>query len=105
LASQPALEVNNSDVRACYNLAWVHQREKNYAAALAVIAEALALVKTGQYRERLLQQQSEVVAQQVQRHQQEYLLLVNLVSKYAATGPADQPKQNENGAVIESRPA
>jgi tetratricopeptide (TPR) repeat protein len=104
-AYQKALEVNSSDVRARYNLAWVHQREKNYAAALAVIAEALALDKTGQYRERLLQKQSEVVAQQVQRHQQEYLLLVNLVSKYAASGRADQPKHSENGAVTEPRTA
>jgi tetratricopeptide (TPR) repeat protein len=95
-AYQKALEVNSSDVRARYNLAWVHQREKNYAAALAVIAEALALDKTGQYRERLLQKQTEVVAQQVQRHQQEYLLLVNLVSKYAAPMPADQPKQERD---------
>ncbi|HYV34737.1 MAG TPA: tetratricopeptide repeat protein [Gemmataceae bacterium] len=89
-----ALEVNGSDVRARYNLAWVYQREKNFPAALEKIAEALTLDKMGQYRERLLQKQNELVAQQVQRHQTEYLLLVNLVSKYASPSPQDPPKVN-----------
>ena len=90
-----ALDVNASDVRARYNLAWVYQREKNYPAALDMIAQALTLDKMGQYRDRLLQKQSEVVAQQVQRHQTEYLLLVNLVSKYAAAPQQpERPKQD-----------
>jgi tetratricopeptide (TPR) repeat protein len=93
-----ALEVNHSDVRARYNLAWVHQREKNFPAALEVIAEGLSLDKMGQYRERLLQKLQEVVAQQVQRHQQEYLLLVNLVSKFTATAHADQAKDATSSA-------
>jgi tetratricopeptide (TPR) repeat protein len=90
-----ALEVNDADVRARYNLAWVYQREKNYAAALHMIAAGLALDKMGQYRERLLAKQQEVVAQQVRRHQTEYLLLVNLVSKYPAPGQAERPKEEE----------
>jgi tetratricopeptide (TPR) repeat protein len=90
-----ALEVNDADVRARYNLAWVYQREKNYAAALQMIAAGLALDKMGQYRERLLAKQQEVVAQQVRRHQTEYLLLVNLVSKYPAPGQAERPKEEE----------
>ena len=94
-----ALEVNNSDVRARYNLAWVYQREKNFPAALEMIAEALTLDKMGQYRDRLLQKQSEVVAQQVQRHQTEYLLLVNLVSKYAAA--KEEEKEKTDVAVAE----
>jgi tetratricopeptide (TPR) repeat protein len=97
-AYRKALAVNNSDVRARYNLAWVYQRQKNYPAALAVIAEGLALDKMGQYRERLLRKQQEVVVQQAQRHQQEYLLLVNLVSKYATTETMDSPQQ-ENGST------
>jgi tetratricopeptide (TPR) repeat protein len=92
-----ALEVNDSDVRARYNLVWVYQREKNFAAALAMVAEGLALDKTGQYRERLLHKHAEVVAQQAQRHQQEYLLLVNLVSKYSASGQAEPPKAEGAG--------
>jgi tetratricopeptide (TPR) repeat protein len=87
-----ALEVNSSDVRARYNLAWVYQREKNFPGALDMIAEALTLDKMGQYHQRLLQKQSEGVAQQVQRHQTEYLLLVNLVSKYAKTAAAEENK-------------
>jgi tetratricopeptide (TPR) repeat protein len=92
-AYQKALEVNAADVRARYNLAWVHQREKDYGAALGMIAEALALDKTGQYRERLLAKQQEVVAQQVRKHQTEYLLLVNLVSKYPSPTQPERPKQ------------
>jgi hypothetical protein len=64
--------------------AWVATRERDYPTALGRIAEALALDKTGEYRERLLQKQQEVLARLTQRHQQEYLLLINLVSKYAA---------------------
>lgn len=77
-----ALQVNESDVRARFNLAWTHQREKNYPAALEMLAPALALDKMGQHHERILQKQQEVLVQLRQRHQQEYLLLINLVSKY-----------------------
>lgn len=59
----------------CYNLAWVHSRERNYPAALASIAEAVALDKTGEFRDRLLHKQQEVMAHLAQRNQQEYLLL------------------------------
>ena len=72
--------------RSQYNLAWVHTRERNYGAALASIAEALSLDKTGEFRDRLLQKQQEVLNRLSLRHQQEYLLLVNLVSKYAKQG-------------------
>jgi tetratricopeptide (TPR) repeat protein len=96
-----ALKVNASDVRARYNLAWVYHREKNFPAALEKIAEGLSLDKMGQYRERLLQKQAEVIAQQMQRHQTEYLLLVNLVSKYAAPDRDVTPKQL--GGTIEQR--
>ncbi len=82
-AYEKALTVNAADVRARYNLAWVHTRLKEYPQALNRIAEALALDKTGQYRQQLLQKQQEVLALQTRRHQQEYLLLINLVSKYA----------------------
>src|SRR5947209_8357134 len=54
-AYEQALRVNDSDVRARYNLAWVHSALQEYEAALAVLAEALALDKTGEHRERLLQ--------------------------------------------------
>ncbi len=82
-AYEKALAVNAADVRARYNLAWVHAREREYPQALVRIAEALALDKTGEFRDQLLQKQKEVEALQARRHQQEYLLLINLVSKYA----------------------
>jgi tetratricopeptide (TPR) repeat protein len=81
-----ALAVNSADVRARYNLAWVHQRLGDYPAALGRLAEALALDRTGEYRERLLAKQQEVLARLTARHQQEFLLLINLVSRNGNTG-------------------
>jgi tetratricopeptide (TPR) repeat protein len=100
-----AMFVNDTDARSRYNLAWVHTREKDYPAALQRIAEALALDKTGQFRERLLQKQTEVLHHLALRNQQEYLLLINLVSKYAKhddkkpedAAPAVPPKPLEEG--------
>ena len=48
-----------------------------------MITQALSLDKTGEFRDRLLHKQQEVLAHLNQRNQQEYLLLINLVSKYA----------------------
>jgi tetratricopeptide (TPR) repeat protein len=80
-----ALAVNASDVRSRYNLGWVYAREKNYPAALASIAEAMAFDKTGEFRDRLLQKLQDVLAHQNAKNQQDYLLLINLVSRYAAS--------------------
>jgi hypothetical protein len=77
------MAVNSSDVRSRYNLAWVHARQKNHGEALRSIAEALTLDKTGEYRDRLLQKLNEVLGQLTLRNQQEYLLLINLVSKFS----------------------
>ena len=93
-AYEKALAVNAADVRARFNLAHVYVRLKDYPQALHAIADALALDKTGQYRERLLQKQQEVLGRLTQRHQQEYLLLINLVSRYARQ-EADKPRQAE----------
>ncbi len=86
-----AIAVNESDVRARYNLAWCHVREKNFPASLLMIAEAMALDKTGEYRDRLLQKLQEVVQQVGLRHQQEYLLLINLVSRHAKKDEVEKP--------------
>jgi tetratricopeptide (TPR) repeat protein len=91
-----ALDVNGTDVRARYNLAWVHTREGDYPAALQRIAEAFAFDKSGAYRDRLLQKQQEIVARLAQRHQQEYLQMVNLVSRHAG-GKHDE---REGGGVL-----
>ena len=82
-AYHQALAVNSSDVRSRYNLAWVHTRLKDYPAALNMLTQALSLDKTGEYRDRLLHKQQEILGQLAQKHQQEYLLLINLVSKHA----------------------
>jgi len=98
-AYQRAIQVNAADVRARYNLAWVHAREKNFPAALEVIAQALALDRTGEYRERLLQKLNEVVGLLAVRNQQEYLLLINLVSKYAKK--EEKPRAERDGTEQE----
>ncbi len=102
-AYEKALAVNSSDVLSRYNLAWVYTRERNYPAALVSIAQALALDKTGEFRDRLLHKQQEVLTQLTVRNQQEYLLLINLVSKFAkqedkdaeATKPAEIPEKKD----------
>jgi tetratricopeptide (TPR) repeat protein len=96
-AYEKALSVNAADVRSRYNLAWVHVRERNYDAALKRIAEAFTLDKTGEYRERLMQKLQEVLHHVSLRHQQEYLLLINLVSRYA------KPKDSEPVATPEKQ--
>jgi tetratricopeptide (TPR) repeat protein len=99
-AYQKAIAVNASDVRAHYNLAWCHTREKNFPGALEMISKAFALDKTGEYRDRLLQKQQEVLAQLHLRHQQEYLLLINLVSKFAPK--EEKPQGPSPGALTEA---
>jgi len=91
-AYQRAIQINGSDVRARFNLAWVHARDQAFPEALAVLAEALALDRMGEYRERLLQKQQEVLAGQTQRHQQEYLRMINLVSRYATQAGPERPR-------------
>ena len=86
-----ALSVNAADVRSRYNLAWVYNRENDYPKALAMIAEAMSFDKTGAFRDRLLQKQNEVLARLNARNQREYLLLINLVSKYAKGDPEAKP--------------
>jgi tetratricopeptide (TPR) repeat protein len=75
-----ALRINPDDARAHYNLTFVHLRAREYEAALRRVAEALALDRPGTYRDRLLQTQSEVLAQLARRHQQESLRTANRVS-------------------------
>jgi hypothetical protein len=72
-----------------FNLAFVHTRQKNYRAALVMLAEALGLGKTGQYQERILQKQAEVLQLLALKNQEQYLRMVNLVSK---------PESNRQGA-------
>jgi tetratricopeptide (TPR) repeat protein len=82
-AYRRALRISRDDVRARYNLSWVYLVERDYAAALAVIAEALALDETGEYQARLMKKQAEVLGRLAFRNQQKLLLLANRVSKKA----------------------
>jgi tetratricopeptide (TPR) repeat protein len=78
-----AASVNENDVRSRYNLAWACVRLRDFESALEAIAKALVLDKLGQYRDRILQKQSEILAHMALRNQQEYLMLINLVSRSA----------------------
>jgi tetratricopeptide (TPR) repeat protein len=80
-AYQRALKINPSDVRARFNMAFVYQQEKNYRAALTVIAEAMNLDETGEYLERLGKKQAEILGQLANRNRLKYFLLANRVSK------------------------
>ena len=95
-----ALSVNSADVRSRYNLAWVYNRLKDFPAALEMIAQAMSLDKTGEFRQRLSEKMQEILGHQAQRNQQDYLLLINLVSKYAQRQNGDdeaplKPQESE----------
>ncbi|MCI0595681.1 MAG: hypothetical protein L0Z48_03955 [candidate division Zixibacteria bacterium] len=66
-----ALQLNPGDVRARYNLGFTFGRRNEPAEALRVIAEGLALDKNGEYRDRLLQKQAEILGEMQKRHEQE----------------------------------
>jgi tetratricopeptide (TPR) repeat protein len=83
-AYQRALRVNPADVKSRYNLVWVLLAERRYQAALGMVAEALALDETGEYYERLLKKQNEILGRLSQRNQQKQFLLANRVSSKPA---------------------
>jgi tetratricopeptide (TPR) repeat protein len=86
-----ALRINPNDVRAHYNLSFVYTRENDLEAALKSIAQGLALDKAGEFREGLLQKQSEVLGVLAQRHQQECRALANRISRRYYQG---KPRQD-----------
>ena len=83
-AYERALEVNPDDVRTRFNLIWVFSRQKDFASALKTIAEALSLDRANVYRERLLQQQTEILSQLDHRYSHEKSLQLNRVGNYVA---------------------
>ncbi len=72
LCFRHALAVSPEDVRARYNLVFVHVRRGEHAAALAAVGEALAWDREGTYREDLLAKQREVLAAMDQGRQRQY---------------------------------
>jgi tetratricopeptide (TPR) repeat protein len=57
-----ALEVHPNDIRARYNLVYTYAQQRDLEAALRMTAEGLAKDQTGDYRERFLQRQSEILS-------------------------------------------
>jgi tetratricopeptide (TPR) repeat protein len=91
LAYERAQAVNPDDVQARYNLSWVYLHRREHANALQVIAEGLAKDWRGEYRDRLLQKQVEVLADQARRARQEFQTLINRVSlSPRSTGGGDE---------------
>ncbi len=89
-AYERALTVNPDDVQGRFNLSWVFLRKRDHAEALRMIAEGLARDRTGAYRERLMQQQSQVLADLARRNNQEFRTLLNRVS-YSPNDLKDRP--------------
>lgn len=78
-----ALAVSADDVRARYNLAFVHIREGEHERALVRLAEALAR-DGGAYRERLLHKQAEVLGLLERQGQ---MRLLGRADRVAGLGP------------------
>lgn len=85
-AYERALAVNPDDVRARYDLAFVHARQRAYPRALVRIAEALGLDRHGAYRDRLLHKQTEVLGLLAEQQQRRHLGQVDRVAGVATPG-------------------
>jgi tetratricopeptide (TPR) repeat protein len=71
LAYERALAIDATDVRARLGLAHGHAARADYAEAMRLIAEAITLDKTSQYREMLMQKQAQVIMEIDHQNQQE----------------------------------
>ncbi len=87
LAFERALLINGDEVRARYNLAFVHVLENEHQRALVQIAEALALDRRGAYRDRLLQKQHEVLGLLALQNQRRMLGQVDRVAGLGLATP------------------
>jgi tetratricopeptide (TPR) repeat protein len=94
-AFQRALELESEDVRARYNLSFIFEHERNYAAALKIIAEALTLDKRGAYREGLLRKQGEILQKLASGFHQQGQRKVNRVTDLERSAHAPQPETNK----------
>jgi tetratricopeptide (TPR) repeat protein len=102
-AYERAVRLNESDLRARYRLACAHQALSDYEKALTVLAEALALDRTVEHRELLLEKQAEVLNQLGRRRHQEDLRLVNLVSKHSRPDPDEDQAPDPTAVEPRSR--
>ena len=71
------MKVHPDNVRARYNLIYTLARRHDYATALKMVAEGLSLDKSGEFRDRFLQRQSEILNCLTHRRQQETLFRAN----------------------------
>jgi tetratricopeptide (TPR) repeat protein len=87
IAFERALAINGDDVRARYNLAFVHVEAREYAQALARLAEALALDRDGALRQELLNKQAEVLSLLDHDNQRRHLGQVDRLTGLGVTLP------------------
>jgi hypothetical protein len=74
------------NVRARYNLVYTFTERREYAGALRMIAEALAVDKTCEYRELLLQRQKEILGRLTALRQQEERAKSNRMGLFDSNG-------------------
>jgi tetratricopeptide (TPR) repeat protein len=89
-----ALRINPNDVRAHYNLAFVHCQRQEWDLALAAIARGLALDGAGEYRDGLLQKQAEVLGQIANRQQRDLFLMANRTNACPTKFTTEEGKAN-----------
>lgn len=94
-----ALELNPHDVRACYNLIYTFARGGDFASALRMVAEGLLYDEGGEYRERLLVKQSEILDRLTQRRQQRLRLLANRSNVLMRPRRTDNPRPNDRSGI------
>ena len=85
-----AQEVDATNARALLGLALCQIDERDYRGALTNLAAALVHDQRLEYRDRILQKQTEVLQRLDQRWQREQLNLANRVSRRIATAPVQQ---------------
>jgi tetratricopeptide (TPR) repeat protein len=89
-----ALRVRPGDVRARYNLSFVHAKAGEFGESLRRIAEALELDRGASLREALLRQQTEVLNRLAAKHRREIETVANRVSSYPVMGATAPPVPN-----------
>lgn len=78
------IEIDPRNVRARYNLIYTFAHCHDYGSALRMVAEGLIHDKTGEYRQRLLERQSEILGRVTQHRQQESRLFAD---RFCFSGP------------------
>lgn len=80
LSFEKALQIDPDNVRARFNLAYYFQEVHDCESALRVVSEALLLDRTGEFTERLLHKQADVVRQLMDIRQNELMMLQDRIS-------------------------